>query len=49
MTDEEVNSCFELVVNYLRDPDVAPYLLDLRIIIAQRAEFVSILAEELRQ
>ena len=25
MTDEEVKSCFELFVNYLRDVGVAPY------------------------
>ena len=42
MTDEEINSFFELVVNYLRDPDVAPYCLEFRIDVITRSydEFV---------
>ena len=40
--DEEVNFCFELVVNYLRDPDVAPYRLELPIAVITRSydEFI---------
>ena len=42
MTDEEVKSCFELVVNYRKDAGVAPYRLELPIDVITRSydEFI---------